>query len=119
MGIVLNSVVARSVLDGVLLGEDCGEWYGTSHVIFSMKYDMRVMGIMWHTSPLAVDIVQRTLLVEELQAFYRTINTLRSSLACRPKGEKPLSFAPPHPAWAKMLRHVAAVYWFFLNMMPF
>lgn len=117
--IVLNRAVGQSVLDSVLLGEDCSEWYGSSHLSLDLPINFRLWAVMLHASPLAIDLVQGTLLHQELRAYFDTVDELWSQLACRAPDQPVLGFIVPHPAWARLLQHLATIYWYFLNMMPY
>lgn len=115
--VVMNVAVAQSMFDGFLLGEDCSEWYGHSQNELSWSY--RLWPIMFHASPLANDIVQRSLLHRELQGYYAIMTELSSHLMCRAEGELAVDFVIPHPGWARLVQQLARIYWLFLNLLPY
>merc|ERR1712083_605861 len=56
---------------------------------------------------------------KELDAYYRVVRELHDQATCQaPSTTRPV-WTVPHPAWAALQRHIAAIYWCFLNLMPY
>ena len=71
--VVLNRVTTRPAYDGLLLGEDCYQWYGYR----AMTDLTRLFGMMLHSSPLAIELLLRTQLRDHYAAYLDTVSRLR------------------------------------------
>uniref|UniRef100_A0A7S4UZL4 Uncharacterized protein n=1 Tax=Alexandrium monilatum TaxID=311494 RepID=A0A7S4UZL4_9DINO len=72
--IVTNRAVLRSVLDGLLLGEDCKTSVGAG--IRDVTEFWKLWPVSYRASPLAVELIQRTVLEDLLSDYYAAVSKL-------------------------------------------
>ena len=102
--IVMNRAVSRPVLDGLLLGEECFSWYGSR----SMSSASRLFGNMQHASPLAIDVLLVTVLQEHYTAYLKLLDQHSATAE-----------GPSLAHWQDAQRHIAAIWYYVSNLVPF
>jgi hypothetical protein len=104
----MNRASARSVLDGLLIGEDCWSWYGSR----IMSPISRLFGNLQHASPLAIDLVGRTAALRHFRGF-------RSEQAAARADAHSGGAARSRQAWHGMQREISALWYYHANLTPY